>query len=677
MISELTNHLWQSTLFAIVAGLLAVALRKNRAEVRYWLWFSASLKFFIPFSLLINLGSHLDSVQAAHKVTQIATQIATPSVSFTMEKITEPFPNVSRSAPFTSRATVEWRPQLIIFLWMCGFGAIALIRLRTWRLIRAAVRASTPVEIPSVAIPTNTQVCLAPGLLEPGVVGLRRPTLLLPTGILTRLTPRQLEAVVAHELYHIKRRDNITSAIHMVAEALFWFHPLIWWIGARLIQERERACDEEVLRLGNEPQIYAEGILNVCKFYKESPLVCVSGVTGSNLKKRIEDIMKNRIGVRLGPGRKALLAVAAMAVLAGPISIGIVQAAAGHAQSGRTVRTLIEPIAIQRDHAAPVEIAKAQTPQQTSRTTLQNPVQQQAAFEIASSRPTSPMPVAPVVLQATDVRGQWTIESPARGPSNEPFAGRLQLSFYSLDVDIPITGRGWGNGGTSKSFVFDPSVFRGLTAAQIDSPVRTPARFDFVTEAGTFVCDGYFESGHGIGSFAFHSDPAYLGQMAALGLPNIPNDHLVAMALTGIGPRFLRDLRSMGLALPTFNDLMGMWGVGVTGEYIRDIQRAGYTPNGNDLIAMRALGVTPEFASEVRQMYPSASANDLVGMQANGLSIDYMREMRQMYPSASINDLVGARVNGVSINFAREVQRRYPSASINELVGIRIYGDRR
>jgi hypothetical protein len=554
---------------------------------------------------------------------------------------------------------------------MCGSGAIALIRLRAWRLIRAAVRASTPVEIPTVAIPTKAQVCLSPGLLEPGVVGLLRPILLLPTGILTRLTPRQLEAVVAHELYHVKRRDNVTSAIHMIAEALFWFHPLIWWIGARLIQERERACDEEVLRLGNEPQIYAEGILNVCKFYKESPLVCVSGVTGSNLKKRIEDIMKNRVGLRLGLARKALLAVAAMAALAGPIAIGIV-----HAQSGRT-RTLIEPIAIQRDHAAPVEIAKAQTPQQTSRTTLQNPVQAQAAIEVASIRPTSPTPVAPVVLQAAGVRGQWTIENPARGPNNVPFAGRLQLAFYPPEVNIPIAGRGWGNGGTSKSFVFDPSVFRGLTVAQIDSPVRTAARFDFVTEAGTFVCDGYFESGHGIGSFVFHADPAYLGQMAALGLRNIPNDQLVAMALTGIGPRFLGDLRSTGFAVPTFNDLMGMWGVGVTGEYIRDIQRAGYTPNGNDLIPMRALGVTPEFASEVRQMYPSASASDLVGMRANGLSIDYMREMRQMYPSASINDLVGVRVNGVSIDFAREVQRRYPSASINELVGIRINGDRR
>src|SRR5262249_14661317 len=160
---------------------------------------------------------------------------------------------------------------------------------------------------------------------------------------------------------------------------------------------------------------------------------CVSGVTGSNLKKRIEDIMKNRVGLRLGHGRKALLAVAAMAALAGPIAIGIVQATARHAQSRRTIPTLIEPIVIQQEPPAPVEIAQPQTPQQTSRTTLQNRVQAQAAFEVASIRPTSPTPVAPIVLQAADVRGQWTIENPARGPNNVPFAGRLQLAFYPPD----------------------------------------------------------------------------------------------------------------------------------------------------------------------------------------------------------------------------------------------------
>ena len=108
----------------------------------------------------------------------------------------------------------------------------------------------------------------APGLVEPGVFGIFRPVLLLPEGIAERLDQAQLEAILAHELCHIRRRDNLTAAIHMAVQATFWFHPLVWWLGARLVDERERACDEEVLRLGNKPQVYAEGILNVCKLVR-------------------------------------------------------------------------------------------------------------------------------------------------------------------------------------------------------------------------------------------------------------------------------------------------------------------------------------------------------------------------------------------------------------------------
>jgi hypothetical protein len=97
---------------------------------------------------------------------------------------------------------------------------------------------------------------------------------------------------------------------------------MVWWIGARLIEERERACDEEVLRLCGEPRIYAEAILKVCKRYAEASLVCVSGVSGSNLPKRMEAIMMNRIGSRLNVGTKIVLAVAAMTVLILPVVVG-------------------------------------------------------------------------------------------------------------------------------------------------------------------------------------------------------------------------------------------------------------------------------------------------------------------------------------------------------------------
>ena len=171
--------------------------------------------------------------------------------------------------------------------------------------------------------------------LEPGVFGIRKPVLLLPEGITDRLTPAQLEAVLAHELCHVRRRDNLTAAIHMVVEVVFWFHPLVWWIRTHLVAERERACDEEVVRTAEDPQVYAEGILNVCKFYLESPLTCVSGVTGSDLKKRIKSIMIARTPHNLNLWSRILLATAGLAALAGPVAIGILHASPGLAQQSQ------------------------------------------------------------------------------------------------------------------------------------------------------------------------------------------------------------------------------------------------------------------------------------------------------------------------------------------------------
>ncbi|MDQ2840668.1 MAG: M56 family metallopeptidase [Acidobacteriota bacterium] len=176
------------------------------------------------------------------------------------------------------------------------------------------------------------QVRSSPGQLEPGVVGLFRPILLVPAGITERLQAPQWKAVLAHELCHARRRDNLTSSIHMIVETIFWFHPLVWWIGARLVEERERACDEAVLNLGNEPHDYAEGILNVCKSYLESPLRCVSGVTGSDLKTRIQAILAGRLACELTFAKKLALAVAAMAAITIPVAIGMTGARRVQAQ---------------------------------------------------------------------------------------------------------------------------------------------------------------------------------------------------------------------------------------------------------------------------------------------------------------------------------------------------------
>src|SRR5262245_11368923 len=143
---------------------------------------------------------------------------------------------------------------------------------------------------------------------------------------MTRLDPQQCKPLLSNELCNIQRRDNLTATLHMITEAVFWFHPLVWWISTRLVDERERACDEEVLRLGNEPRVYAEGILRICKYYVESPMRCVSGVTGSNLKKRIQSILSGRVAASLNVTKKLGLAFAGVATLGIPVGLGMTNA---------------------------------------------------------------------------------------------------------------------------------------------------------------------------------------------------------------------------------------------------------------------------------------------------------------------------------------------------------------
>src|SRR5579863_1241731 len=160
MISELTNHLWQSTLFAVVAGLLTIAFRRNRAQVRYWLWFSASFKFFVPFALLLSLGGKLETWAPAAKT------VAPATVSVAIVQVAQPFSGGVWFVP-PAQETTHWVPLVIFGVWACGFAWIALTMFRGWLGIRAAVLSSSPLDIPA-----PVELRTSRGLLEPGVVGL-------------------------------------------------------------------------------------------------------------------------------------------------------------------------------------------------------------------------------------------------------------------------------------------------------------------------------------------------------------------------------------------------------------------------------------------------------------------------------------------------------------------------
>jgi bla regulator protein BlaR1 len=478
MIGEITNHIWQSTIFAFAVGLLTLAFRKNRAEVRYWLWLSASLKFLVPFSLLIALGTHVWDALPAEK---IVAHLDGGIVSQTMVEITQPFPE-SFAQISSAHHTTSWIPIAILSLWTFGFFCVALMRIRSWFHIRAAVRASVPINI-ATTIPVRS----SDTLLEPGVVGFLRPVLLLPVSILKNLTRPQLEAVLAHEQCHVRRRDNLTSAFHMVVEALFWFHPAVWWIGAKLVEERERACDEAVLNLGNEPKVYAEGILNVCKSYLESPLRCVSGVTGADLKKRIRAILTERVAGDLNLARRVTLAIAATAALAVPIFLGIIGAPAIRAQSQSTaklsfdvasVKPLTKDNAPQGAYMAGVQVSPDRLINQCAN--LKSLISY--AYNLTPANPTPGLPswgsgvcggsfTDTFAIEATMPAG--TTSDQSRQMMQTLLADRFKLVIHWEKRDMPIFALVIGKGGF-KLKASDPAKDAPIAPHSIGCPPEDP-----------------------------------------------------------------------------------------------------------------------------------------------------------------------------------------------------------
>jgi beta-lactamase regulating signal transducer with metallopeptidase domain len=149
-ISFVLTHLWQSTFCVFAAWLLTLALKNNRASARYWVWLAASVKFLIPFSLLVSASSELGS--------RMLPSREQPQVFSVMEEISRPL-MLSNPTPMLSGSAHTFHPVLAFLfgVWLCGFVIAAIYWLMSWRRIRAALRSATPLHlnlsIPAMSFP--------------------------------------------------------------------------------------------------------------------------------------------------------------------------------------------------------------------------------------------------------------------------------------------------------------------------------------------------------------------------------------------------------------------------------------------------------------------------------------------------------------------------------------------
>ena len=236
---------------------------------------------------------------------------------------------------------------MLMPLWLAGVSLLSLRLFTGWLWVqRLRTRGVTPTDAPlremAARLARRLHIARAVTLLEsrmvdvPTVIGFLKPVVLLPASALAGLSTQQVEAILAHELAHIRRHDYLVNLLQTLVETLLFYHPAVWWISRRIRVERENCCDDLAVSLCGDPVAYATALADLEALRSSGPTPerhIAMAATGGSLRLRVRRLL-GAPSSHSGRGPAWLAAVAALSL------IGCVAYSAEDRQAKRDVRVI-------------------------------------------------------------------------------------------------------------------------------------------------------------------------------------------------------------------------------------------------------------------------------------------------------------------------------------------------
>ena len=501
-----------------------------------------------------------------------------------------------------------------------GFFLIERLRRRGIRPVSSELRKRGLALQRRLGIDRVVRFCETRLVAAPAVIGLFRPIVLLPVTALTGLSAQQLEAVIAHELAHIRRLDSLVNLFQVTAETLLFYHPAVWWVSRRIRAERENCCDDEAIRACGDAVEYARA-LTLIEERRCAPLLAI-GVNSTPLAARVLRLLgleEIRGGLRAAGLATGLLCLAG-ALVAGLAFWGVAKASFG----------------------------------------LPTPPKQSAAIHHAPGVAARPALDNQPILANGEPAG-----SPAQSSSREAASGRQNAGGESSSSA--------GQGG--KEGYIEQMRAAGLKDVTVDQLIALKIQG---------VTPEYVRQMHALGLNLDAEEliamrvqgvtPEYVRGMHDLGFQPDP-DGLIGMRVQGVTPDYIRDIREAGLK-PSIDQLIGMKIQGVTPEYVRGMHDLGFQPGPDDLIGMRVQGVTPEYVKEMRATGLKLTAELSIAMRVQGITPEYVKALQAAgLKNLSGDDYIAAKVQGITPEFLEKAhQHGFQNLTLDKLIQLKLAG---
>src|SRR5437879_2976754 len=318
MIAILADAFVKATVLLVLAAVVTIFLRRSPASLRHLVWTLACggvLALPLASALLPNwklaLWPRLD-VPVAFNAEHLAPRAAEPEpqpAARVVPTVHAPTPSPSSTIdaePVRWRLTPDWT-ALVFPVWLSGVGAVLILLAVGIARIMWLDRVTRPVEDEAwlmlvdelsleLGLRRHVRLLQSQGPAMPMTWGIRRPAILLPAEA-NDWTPARRRDVLLHELAHVKRHDFLIQLIARIACAVYWFHPVVWLAATRLREERERACDDHVLRAGATLSTYATHLLEIARDLRAARATALASVAmarPAQLATRLLDVLDTR-----------------------------------------------------------------------------------------------------------------------------------------------------------------------------------------------------------------------------------------------------------------------------------------------------------------------------------------------------------------------------------------------
>jgi beta-lactamase regulating signal transducer with metallopeptidase domain len=467
----LLHFIWQG---ALVGGLTAIALamlHRSASDVRYVVAaIGLSLMVTLPAVTVIQVWR--STTGGAASFVSDRTSVSSTSGIAVSSGVSRTRPPVADSAnPTVTNAEIDRRPvasidalrvepwlPVFVIVWCCGVVILTLRLMSGWFWVqRMKSRGTGPVAealqqtaarlVRRLHIRRHVRLLQSTLVDVPTVIGWLRPVVLVPISALSGLSPDQLEAVLAHELAHVRRHDYLVNLVQTLVETLLFYHPAVWWISHQIRIERENCCDDLAVNLCGDPYAYARALADLEQL-RGSNRQLVLAATGGSLLQRVRRLLGAPSHAGRAPG---WLAGTAAIVLMLAIAAGAVVGDAFQGSQATPPATASTRPAT-RDEPKAAAQAGQQTEQAQTAAAAEGMRRQADIYRLAASRiqqatgqATTPLIAGQTLAAKADAFNDAALSMAAEARRNEPVIASTPDQQHRRDVAIAASTRAFAS----------------------------------------------------------------------------------------------------------------------------------------------------------------------------------------------------------------------------------------